>query len=450
MRRTLPVVLVLAALATCLPPSVAADPVDSISGAATVTAFAEPITTAVDIVAIQPKVNLVPADIQASATAVADSVRAAWAFGRGAGIGLNAIHRGDTVVQQAPVGYHFPMTVTVLPPTAVGAIMGRGLAGVLATGAIVMGATTAGLRGAQAGDTVDLQAADGSVATFVVGAIAPDATVGGSELLLAPDQADVLGITTNTSIIMWGFPSRDALVAAVAASGLDGRTDVRVRHSWDPPDPDSTLGLARTKALLGEFAFQNIPGTTNLRLSPEWEATYLPAAREVFVPEIPVKAQCNVMIRSDLQAALADVASAGLGGYIDIASTNTTGGCFNPRMNRISASLGFVSRHAWAQAIDMNVSTNPQGSVPRMNCDVVRIFRRHNFAWGGNFLTPDGMHFEWVGQPRDQLQYPSRYCPNLPPITTQLAPGIRPLPADAPTIRSMFFSDSWSMEISGA
>jgi hypothetical protein len=48
-----------------------------------------------------------------------------------------------------------------------------------------------------------------------------------------------------------------------------------------------------------------------------------------------------------------------------------------------------------------------------MDCRVVRIFRKWGFAWGGNFLSSDGMHFEWVGERRDQLAYPSRYCPNI-------------------------------------
>ena len=61
----------------------------------------------------------------------------------------------------------------------------------------------------------------------------------------------------------------------------------------------------------------------------------------------------------------------------------------------------------------MNTVTNAQGARPQMDCRVVRIFRKHNFAWGGNFLTPDGMHFEWVGEPRHTLQYPSEYCPNV-------------------------------------
>ncbi len=64
-------------------------------------------------------------------------------------------------------------------------------------------------------------------------------------------------------------------------------------------------------------------------------------------------------------------------------------------------------------ALDTNTATNPMGGTPTMDCRVVRIFRKHGFAWGGNFLTPDGMHFEWVGEDRSKISYPSRFCPNI-------------------------------------
>ena len=73
-----------------------------------------------------------------------------------------------------------------------------------------------------------------------------------------------------------------------------------------------------------------------------------------------------------------------------------------------------------------------------MDCRIVGIFRKHNFAWGGNFLTPDGMHFEWVGEARDTLAYPSRYCPNqvLTATSTDRAP-----PSQRGT---MFAGDGWT------
>ena len=74
-------------------------------------------------------------------------------------------------------------------------------------------------------------------------------------------------------------------------------------------------------------------------------------------------------------------------------------------------------------AFDINTVTNCQGCRPRMDCDVVRIFRKHGFAWGGNFRRPDGMHFEWVGSPRDQIPYPSTYCPNIVDPLTERGTG---------------------------
>jgi hypothetical protein len=128
---------------------------------------------------------------------------------------------------------------------------------------------------------------------------------------------------------------------------------------------------------------------------------------------VPIRARCHNRVLGDLRAALDEVAAAGLASAIDVTNANTYGGCHNARFNRISGELGFLSRHAWAMALDTNTVSNCQGCVPRMHCGVVRIFRKHNFAWGGNFLRPDGMHFEWVGERRDLVNGPAQYCPNI-------------------------------------
>jgi hypothetical protein len=138
-----------------------------------------------------------------------------------------------------------------------------------------------------------------------------------------------------------------------------------------------------------------------------------------------------------------------LAGLIDLANTNTFGGCFGPRFTRLVGSqLGTLSRHTWAQAIDMNTATNCQGCVPKMDCRIVRIFRKHGFAWGGNFIKSDGMHFEWVGEPRNTYQYPSRYCPNVPgggiESVGPASGGATPPAGDG---RRLFFADLTSMSV---
>jgi len=398
----------------------------AVAAPALVATFDEPATagaraTAVevlgDIVTVSDVSEIDTANLYGALAAARDAGGVGTA-GRGATIGMIRITRAGSTVQQAPSGFRYPMSVTALHPSAIAAVSGRAISGALAPDAVVMGERTASLRGAQAGDLIDVVAADGGVHTLTIARIGTEDEIGGTELLMTTAATDRLGIAIDTQVVIWGFPSRVALDTALADRGVSGRLRTRVRHSWDPPSPDGTLGLARTKELLGEFAYQ-ILGDGNVVQEASWQAANLPAGRELLSPQIPIRARCHNRIVADLRAALDDVAAAGLAGTIDVTNANTYGGCHYPRFNRIGGELGFLSRHSWAMALDTNTLSNCQGCVPQMNCQVVRIFRRHNFAWGGNFLVSDGMHFEWVGERRDQMAYPSTYCPNLVQATTE-------------------------------
>jgi hypothetical protein len=417
-------------------PTQAADPPappGSIDVAAATSATAGRVVSAVDAVSIN-QFGPLSDGLRAKAEAVATAVGAPGVLGRGFTIGLHAVHRGTQTVQEAtgPGGlWQYPLSVTALPVDAIGRVMSLRVSSLVAAGAVVMSQTSADLRGAQTGDTVDLVAADGSLRNFPIGAVVPDDEVGGTELVMSIEQADALGATIVTRVLIFGQFSRDALDAALAAQGLVDGYGVRISKSWNPANPDGTLGLAQTKAALGEFAFR-VNSFDSMTMDQAWVDTNIVKVNYQF---IPVRAWCHRLIVNDLQAALQEVYEAGLSWAIDIGNTNTYGGCWNPRYARAAANVGSVSRHAWGMAFDTNTTQNAQGSTPRMDCRVVRIFRKHHFAWGGNFVLPDGMHFEWVGEARNTWQYPSKFCPNLP------NGQIESLGGSTPTQRATMFAD---------
>jgi len=430
-------VIVVALLGQALA-SDAAPPIEQVLDAADATAAATPGVPNLDAVSVYQTGELT-APIRDAAMAAAQDVGAPAVVGRGFSAGMTRLRRGATVIQQSTgAGWAFPMAITALPLNAIGAYMGRAVSGPISQGLVVMSQMSASIRGAQVGDTVDLMAANGGVHTFTIGAIAGDDAVGGTEIVISTDQADILGATIATRVLIYGPLDHTALQAALVARGLYSNSKVRVRTTWDAPDPDNTLSMVETKALMGEFdidyAHLTTLGWTSLGAS--WRATYLPAARETYPTGI--RAMCNKVIKADLTAALQEVVNSGLAGGIDAANANQYGGCATgqARLARITQSLGSVSRHSWGQPLDTNTTTNCQGCTPHMDCRIVRIFRKHNFAWGGNFLTSDGMHFEWVGQPRNTLQYPSKYCQNVPSGGIQ-----KPDASPPPSTRSDLFSD---------
>ncbi len=357
-------------------------------------------------------------DVANAAVAAARQSGATVAFGRSASVGMVGVYRGSTPVQLPAAGFSFPMGTTVLPAEAVGGTMGRDVSALLEADTVVMGSTTAGLRGAQGGDIVQLIASGGNVVSYRIAAVLPDERIGGTELLMSPQGADRVGIVNLSRALLWNPTSREAMDAALAGNGLVS-TAIRIRRSWDPPDPDDTIGMARTKQLLGEFTYR-VNANGSVSQNPEWVAASLPGGRVLLNGSIPISARCHDVIDPALRSALAEVAAAGLGGTIDVGDANTAGGCHLARFNRLTpdSALGFLSRHSWGMALDTNTQGSCQGCAPPNfatrpgGCTTVQIFRKYGFAWGGNFLTPDGMHFEYVGQRRDLLSYPSRYCPN--------------------------------------
>lgn len=335
---------------------------------------------------------------------------------RGGSIGLWQIVRGGSVVHAPPSGYLIPMIFSASPLAAHRGVYGIEIAQVLGEGRVVVNEMTAAQTGAQVGDVLQLRPKNGGVVAVTIGMIATYEAVGGTELVFDTTIADRLGFFDDTSTVIWGF-DRDGIDQALVAVGLDGRRDTEVARSWDLPDPDSTISTARTKQALGE-PWYRVNSDGSISMHPDWIATNLTDGRVLLDETIRIRAQCHVGVVDDLRAALADVAAAGLAAEIEVANANAYGGCYGPRYSRIS---GYLSRHTYAMALDTNTVSNCQGCIPKMHCDVVRIFRRHGFAWGGNFRRPDGMHFEWVGSPRDQISYPSTYCPNVvQPLTERV------------------------------
>lgn len=72
----------------------------------------------------------------------------------------------------------------------------------------------------------------------------------------------------------------------------------------------------------------------------------------------------------------------------------TFGGCFAYRPQRASHKL---STHAWGIAIDLNPESNRMGTNGAMHSEIIDLFGKHGFYWGGYFKEErrDPMHFQF-------------------------------------------------------
>jgi len=70
----------------------------------------------------------------------------------------------------------------------------------------------------------------------------------------------------------------------------------------------------------------------------------------------------------------------------------TFDGCYAWRAKRGQQKL---STHCWGIAIDLNAITNQLGEIGDMPPEIVQIFLKNGWEWGGHWLSrPDPMHFQ--------------------------------------------------------
>jgi D-alanyl-D-alanine carboxypeptidase/MacB-like periplasmic core domain len=297
-----------------------------------------------------------------------------------------------TRVDDPPTGRSIPLEVAGADPGAYARFLSpadRAFLPALLRGEALLGATAAKLRGLGAGSRLIF-----GKRTVRVAGVVSDAAIGAHEILVSRQVAQSLKVTRDRYLLI--DPARGAsrkrLTRAIRAA-LPPGVLLRVRGPGETPffrQGDAVLPPVRLKVLFGEFAAKPIAGGL-LDVDPAWVRTHIVTAR------VPIlgRVRCNRALIPQLRAALAEVEREGLAKFLD---RKDYAGCYSGRFLNRNPEAG-ISHHAWGVAFDVNASTNQFGQTPHLDSRVVAVFRKWGFTWGGRWLLPDGMHFEFVSFP---------------------------------------------------
>ena len=297
------------------------------------------------------------------------------------------------VVDDPPPTFAIPFEVAAVHPRTYAPFLppaDRGVTIALADGDGVLGESSAKLRGLGPGAVLEF----GDVRVEVA-AILPDELVGAHELLVSRDVGRRIGVTRDryALLVPRGEPTAREL-DAIVREALPADALLRVRAPGDTPyfrHGDAVLPPVALKELFGEFAAKPRAGSPPgfLTFDPEWIRTNIATERVPLLGEVT----CHVALFPQIRGAIAELVDRGLEHTITSYS-----GCWAPR-HILGDPRSGISHHSWAIALDVNVPQNPFGAEPNQDPRMVEVFERWGFIWGGDFVQPDGMHFEYRRPP---------------------------------------------------
>jgi hypothetical protein len=295
------------------------------------------------------------------------------------------------VVHDPPEPFAFPIDAFAVHAGDYAPFVGRSVRGdvvrALQRGRAVLGQRSARLRKVGVGGVLRFR-----TGTVRVGAVVPDAAVGWSEVMLPREVGRRLGIAHERFLlarpakpltrVAWRRMLRPLIGDERLRVDLPGGTPyVRVASGVRPP--------VVFKRVFGEFAAAPQTGSAFFTIQQSW------IDRNIVTTDVPLlgTVTCHRKLIPMVRGALDAVIASGLSSEIKVYS-----GCWASRT--VARSLTAPpSYHAYGAAIDINAPQNPYGTRPTMNREVVRIFEEWGFNWGGDFLIPDGHHFEFWRYP---------------------------------------------------
>ena len=262
----------------------------------------------------------------------------------------------------------------------------RGAFTALRGGTVLLGETSARLRRLEVGDRMDIAGG----AQLTVAGVVDDTLVGAAEIVVTRGEGKRLGIRSPRFMLVEHTGERARVEAAVRERAPAGVT-VRVRGPGEAPylrHGDAVLPQSILKEVFGEFTYR-AGGGRRFDQDPAWEAENIESAR------VPIlgRVRCHRVLVPALAGAMSDLVAQGLDHLVD---PDQYQGCWNPRL---IVEGGALSRHAWGAAVDLNAGVNPTGVASGQDPRLVEVMERWGFTWGGFWLVPDPMHFEYVQPP---------------------------------------------------
>ena len=298
------------------------------------------------------------------------------------------------VIQDPPSNYGYPIEVLVVQKTEYINLVAPGSAGKLGklksgTNKLILSEPATRLRAGGIGMRLTMTGAVSRVVEVVGNKVTQ-----GYEAIKAPPVPNRWPNAVRFVIIRASTEVSKQELRNRIMQKLGSGAHLAIRSQYQVPYLRYGASSVRPMSAI-ERAFGEFPG----RPAADGRIDQLPywRANNIKSDGVPIlgTVTCHRKLFYQLRRALSEIRNKGLAHHIRVGEY---AGCYNSRFVAAIPRTR-ISRHSWGAALDINARSNCLGCKPTMNRQVVRIFEKWGFVWGGRFALPDGMHFEWIRFP---------------------------------------------------